>query len=903
MVVQDGALRGSTTDGLGVTAPLKKLIDLKGKSVVILGAGGAARAAALALRGKGARVTILARDEAKAAAVGRSVGCAHAPLAELSSRAWDVLVNATPVGSASAPEETPVPAELHRKGSIVFDMVYDPLETRLLREAKAAGCAIVGGLEMLLAQAVAQFETWTGLEAPGAGHEVGGPAPRPGGTVSRYSRQELFAGIGPDGQERIRASRVVVVGLRRPRLRPRRDDGPRRRRRAHGRRPRLRRGVEPAAAVALRPGGRGARASPRPWPPRRSCAASTPTSPSRGIVADLSAENVDELIRDVDLVLDGTDNFETRFLVNDVCVRDGNPLGLRRLRRLLRPGPPGPAPRLALPPLRPGGDASARLGAHVRHGRCRRAHRPRDRRPPGRRGPQGPGRPHRGPAARSRDRGPLAGDLRGDGPPRRAPSCPACTEGRYDYLAPGRRQRRPCSAAATRCSSAAAGGSPSTFRPSPAACAAVGDVSANEYLVRFSSRGRRSRRLRRRPRHRQGRDATRPRPASSTPGTWGADDERHVPSARPGPARRAVLRRRRGAPPPRSSSAAWSRSSRAGTTRRSSRPSTTTPTCSPARPSQAKTYSFVGRDGSLLALRPDFTSLLAKIAAGRLAGPSGADPPLLLGRGASLRAAARPAGRASSTRWASSTWAARPGRPTPRCWPSPPSAWSAVGASGCVLALGHVGVFAGLVAGCGLDAGALEMLRERVEAKDADGRARRPGGERRRRPPRADALAPLTALAGGPRRARRGRARPGRASPPARGAARGARGSWPGLSRRGPRRSRGHRPRRGARASTTTRASSSAPTRPASASRWAAAAATTPSSGASAGPCPPWASCSASIALALLLERQGALPGVSARRRRSPWSGADVGRRSGEARRRRAAGARVRRGRTRGGRR
>lgn len=166
VLVQEGGLRGSTTDGLGVTAPLKKLIDLKGKTVVVLGAGGAARAAALALRGKGARVTILARDEAKAAAVGQAVGCAHARLAEIGSRTWDVLVNATPVGGASAPEETPVPAELHRSGSVVFDMVYDPLETRLLREAKAAGCPIVGGLEMLMAQAAAQFETWTGLEAP-----------------------------------------------------------------------------------------------------------------------------------------------------------------------------------------------------------------------------------------------------------------------------------------------------------------------------------------------------------------------------------------------------------------------------------------------------------------------------------------------------------------------------------------------------------------------------------------------------------------------------------------------------------------------------------------------------------------------------------------------------------------
>jgi 3-dehydroquinate dehydratase/shikimate dehydrogenase len=162
----DGLLRGSTTDGLGVTAPLRKLTELKGKNVVILGAGGAARAAAMALRTKGARVTVFARSEAKAAAMAASVGCAHAPLSDLPHRAWDILVNATPVGSSSAPAETPLPTNLHRKGTVVFDMVYDPLETRLLREAKAAGCKTVPGIEMLLAQAVAQFETWTGVEAP-----------------------------------------------------------------------------------------------------------------------------------------------------------------------------------------------------------------------------------------------------------------------------------------------------------------------------------------------------------------------------------------------------------------------------------------------------------------------------------------------------------------------------------------------------------------------------------------------------------------------------------------------------------------------------------------------------------------------------------------------------------------
>jgi len=63
-------------------------------------------------------------------------------------------------------EETPLPAECHRSGAVVLDMVYDPLETRFLREAQAAGGRVINGLEMLLAQAVAQFETWTGLEAP-----------------------------------------------------------------------------------------------------------------------------------------------------------------------------------------------------------------------------------------------------------------------------------------------------------------------------------------------------------------------------------------------------------------------------------------------------------------------------------------------------------------------------------------------------------------------------------------------------------------------------------------------------------------------------------------------------------------------------------------------------------------
>jgi shikimate dehydrogenase len=166
VVVHDGTLRGSTTDGTGVLVPLKKKIDVKGRNVVILGAGGAARSAALALIRKGAHVTILARDVDKAEEVAGVLGCGAGALHEASMYPWDILINATPVGSGRTIHETPLPAELHRQGAVVLDMIYDPLETRFLRDARAAGGKTVDGLQMLLAQAAAQFETWTGMEAP-----------------------------------------------------------------------------------------------------------------------------------------------------------------------------------------------------------------------------------------------------------------------------------------------------------------------------------------------------------------------------------------------------------------------------------------------------------------------------------------------------------------------------------------------------------------------------------------------------------------------------------------------------------------------------------------------------------------------------------------------------------------
>jgi shikimate dehydrogenase len=166
VVVQDGRLLGLSTDGDGVLLPLRQRGDVGGRRVDIVGAGGAARAAALALTRAGARVTVRARRAEQAAEVASATGSAHGGLEALGGEPWDVLINATPVGSGAQPGKSPVPPGVLRPDRIVFDMVYEPRETPLLRAAKAAGCRTIDGVEMLVAQAVGQFEAWTGAEAP-----------------------------------------------------------------------------------------------------------------------------------------------------------------------------------------------------------------------------------------------------------------------------------------------------------------------------------------------------------------------------------------------------------------------------------------------------------------------------------------------------------------------------------------------------------------------------------------------------------------------------------------------------------------------------------------------------------------------------------------------------------------
>jgi 3-dehydroquinate dehydratase/shikimate dehydrogenase len=154
-----GAWSGRNTDVPGFLAPLLARGGVAGQRAAVLGAGGSARAVAVGLASEGAHVTVCARRREQAAPVAQlvsgQVGAFPPP-----AGSWDLLVNTTPTGTAPLVANSPVPAVSLTGGHTVYDLVYNPGRTRLLRDAAAAGCRTVGGLDMLVAQAVRQFEWW-----------------------------------------------------------------------------------------------------------------------------------------------------------------------------------------------------------------------------------------------------------------------------------------------------------------------------------------------------------------------------------------------------------------------------------------------------------------------------------------------------------------------------------------------------------------------------------------------------------------------------------------------------------------------------------------------------------------------------------------------------------------------
>jgi len=165
----DGSLLATNTDWTAGMAAIEAVVGrgwLRGRGALLVGAGGVGRAMAFGLAERGAHVTLTDLDPGRATALAEETGGATCPLNEIADRPCDILLNCTPVGMHPKTDASPVPAGMLREGLVVYDAVYNPRQTRLLREAREAGCRTVSGLDHFVRQAVEQFELWTGRPAP-----------------------------------------------------------------------------------------------------------------------------------------------------------------------------------------------------------------------------------------------------------------------------------------------------------------------------------------------------------------------------------------------------------------------------------------------------------------------------------------------------------------------------------------------------------------------------------------------------------------------------------------------------------------------------------------------------------------------------------------------------------------
>lgn len=164
---RNGKLIGFNTDWQGAVIPLEKITNLSGKKVLVLGAGGAARAVVFGLLKCGAKVTIFNRTKEKAIKLAEEFSCQTTDLKDESEISnFDIIINTTSVGMKPLENKTPITVKYLTVNQIVFDIVYAPFETKLLKEAKKRGAKIIRGIEMLLHQGTAQFEIYTGHKAP-----------------------------------------------------------------------------------------------------------------------------------------------------------------------------------------------------------------------------------------------------------------------------------------------------------------------------------------------------------------------------------------------------------------------------------------------------------------------------------------------------------------------------------------------------------------------------------------------------------------------------------------------------------------------------------------------------------------------------------------------------------------
>jgi 3-dehydroquinate dehydratase / shikimate dehydrogenase len=163
----DGKLYGFNTDVAGVVRPLEKRLKLRGARIAVIGAGGAARAAVFGLVEQGAEVFVVNRTHDKAVSLARKAKAKSLKQDQLAKQKFDVLINTTPCGMAGIKQALPI-KETELNANVVFDMVYNPLDTPLLRLAHKRGLHVISGIEMFVQQGARQFEIWTGKPAPEA---------------------------------------------------------------------------------------------------------------------------------------------------------------------------------------------------------------------------------------------------------------------------------------------------------------------------------------------------------------------------------------------------------------------------------------------------------------------------------------------------------------------------------------------------------------------------------------------------------------------------------------------------------------------------------------------------------------------------------------------------------------
>lgn len=162
IVNQNGVLHGYNTDSRAAIAPLKDA-DISGKTVLVIGAGGAARAVAFGIHEHHGQLLITNRSKDRGRALASDYDADFVPMDQIRHLRPDIVINTTSMGMVPHPEVLSCPADCLTPDTLVMDVVYTPLETRLLHVARQKGCRVVDGLTMFVAQAAAQFELWTGL--------------------------------------------------------------------------------------------------------------------------------------------------------------------------------------------------------------------------------------------------------------------------------------------------------------------------------------------------------------------------------------------------------------------------------------------------------------------------------------------------------------------------------------------------------------------------------------------------------------------------------------------------------------------------------------------------------------------------------------------------------------------